>query len=67
MLYTEGLGAGTGGGDFTVSGGRAVVNVSLGADNYRVIVEDLDAGFQNFYQEAKDFSIEGSHSFIRLI
>ena len=42
-----------------MSGGRALVKVTLGAGNYRVIVEDLDAGIQNFHQESKDFSIEG--------
>ena len=63
MLHTEGQGAGTGGGDFTVSGGRALVKVTLGAGNYRVTVEDLDAGVRNFYQEAKDFSIEGESQF----
>ena len=63
MLYTEGRGAGTGGGDFIVSGGEALVKVTLGAGNYRVTVEDRDAGVQNFYQESKDFSIEGKSQF----
>ena len=36
MLHTEGQGTETGGGDFTVSGGRALVKVTLGAGNYRV-------------------------------
>ena len=46
-----------------MSGGRALVKVTLGAGNYRVTVEDLDAGVQNFYQESKDFSIEGKSQF----
>ena len=57
-MYTEGQGAGIGGGDFTVSGGRALVTITLGVGNYRVTVEDLDAGVQKFYQELKDFFIE---------
>ena len=46
-----------------MSGGRASVKVTLGAGNYRATVEDLDVGVQNFYQESKDFSIEGKSQF----
>ena len=46
-----------------MSGGRTLVKVTLEAGNYSVTVEDLDAGVQNFYQESKDFSIEGKSQF----
>ena len=59
MLHTEGQGTETGGGDFTVSGGRALVKVTLGDGNYRVTVEDLHVGVQKFHQELMDFSIKG--------
>ena len=59
VVYVEGKGSGSGGGDFSVSSGKALVTTSLAPGSYKITVQDLDAGVKNFYSEYKDFSVEG--------
>ena len=51
--------SGSGSSNFPVENGRGKISMSIGPGDYTVIVQDLDAGVNDYHTESKDFSVAG--------